>query len=284
MSVAVIADDAAAVPRELATRLGIRLVPMQLEIGGRPVPTDQLEMGELVRHLDDGVQTSGPPPGAFVEAVTEAVTEGGPADGVVILTVAQRFSSTYQTAQTATRLLPEATPVRVVDTGTAAGGEGLVVLAAAQAARAGAPLEAVVAKAEEVRPRVRLVAAVDHLTYLVRGGRVPASVGRMGDRLGLRVLFELRDSHVRPLAPGRTRSSAVDQLLGHWRRSRPSGPHHLHLSALHALRSEEADQLLGAISAEVEPETAFIATFGAVMVAHTGPGVVGLAWWWEPAA
>lgn len=278
MSVAILADDAAAIPSELAKPLGILLVPMQLEIDGRAIRSDQMEMEELVRHLDRGVQTSGPSPGAFVQALSELPQH----DGAVILTVAQRFSSTYQAAMSASNLGSSAGSIRVLDTGSAAGGEGLVVLAAAQAAQAGASIEEVVARAEHVRRQVRLVAAVDQMTYLVRGGRVPASLGKVGERLGVRVLFELRDSRVRPLAPHRTRSAVIHQLLNHWRRSKPDEPsHQLHISALHALRPEEAQELLDAVTAEVEPATAYIASFGAVMVAHTGPGVLGLAWWWE---
>lgn len=277
MTVAILADDAAAVPSDLAARLGITLVPMQLEIDGQAVSTDQLAMEELVARLDGGVQTSGPPPGAFVEALEDL--EG--VDGAVILTVAQRFSSTFQSALTATKLGGDL-PVAVVDTGSAAGGEGLVVLAAAQAAAAGGSVDDVVRRVEQVRPQVRLVAAVDHLAYLVRGGRVPASLGRFGDRLGVRVLFELRDSHIHPLTPGRTRTPVVHQLVSQWHKSRPQDPDsRLHIAALHALQPAEAQALLDAVTAEVQPATAFIATFGAVMVAHTGPGVLGLSWWWE---
>ena len=57
----------------------------------------------------------------------------------------------------------------------------------------------------------------------------------------------------------------------------------LHVAALSALDADPADQLLTRIRAETdEIATAFIASFSAVMIAHTGPGLVGLSWWWEP--
>lgn len=277
MTVGVIADDAAAVPPELASQLGIILVPMQLEISGQPVSTDQLPLSELVERLDDGVQTSGPSPGAFTQALEQL--EGS--EGAVVLTVGQRFSSTYQSATTAARLVSRL-PVRVVDTGSAAGGEGLVVLAAAREAATGGDLDTVVRRAERVRHEVRLVAAVDHLDYLLRGGHVPGGLGRIGARLGVRVLFELQRSRIRPLVPGRVRSPVTDQLLAHWRRSRPADPGaRLHVAVLHALRRDDAETLLATITAETPAETAFVASFGAVMVAHTGPGLLGIAWWWE---
>jgi DegV family protein with EDD domain len=273
--VVVIADSAAALDPSLADRYGVVTVPMQIEIGGVPVDEADVSLDELVKHLDEGVQTSGPPPGAFAEAVESHAGD----EGALILTVGQRLSSTYQSAVSAATMASDPSKVRVVDTGTAAGGEGLVVLAAAEAAQANASLGEVEARANDVSERVRLVAAVEELTQLVRGGRVPAVAARAGNRLGVRPLFELRREHIRPLRPAFSSDGAIDQILGQWRRSRVDGAP-LHVAVLHALREEDAQILLGKVRAEVEPVTAFVGTFGPVMVAHTGPGVIGLAWWW----
>jgi DegV family protein with EDD domain len=273
--VVVITDSAAALDQSLADRYGVVTVPMQLEIGGVPVDEADVRLDELVKHLEEGIQTSGPPPGAFAEALE---SHAG-AEGAVILTVGENLSSTYQSAVSAATMTSDPSRVRVVDTGTAAGGEGLVVLAAAEAAQAGASLGEVEARASEVSERVRLVAAVEELTELVRGGRVPAVAARAGNRLGVRPLFELRREHIRPLRPAFSSDGAIDQILGHWRRSRVDGAP-LHVAVLHALREDDAQILLAKVRAEVEPVTAFVGTFGPVMVAHTGPGVIGLAWWW----
>jgi DegV family protein with EDD domain len=278
MPVAVVADSAAALDPALAAAHRIVTVPMQLEIGGVPVAEADMGLDELVAHLDDGVQTSAPPPGAFVEAIESAVADG--ADGVVVLTVGRNLSSTYQSAVTAAGVADTDVPVRVVDTGTAAGAEGLVVLAAAQAAAAGGTVDEVEGRAQLAAERVRLVAAVEHLTYLVRGGRLAASAARAGTHLGVRPLFELRRAHIRPLRPSLSSEGAFDQVLAQWRKSRVDGAA-LHVAALHALRGDDAEALLEKVRAECEPATALVGTFGPVMVAHTGPGVIGLAWWWE---
>jgi fatty acid-binding protein DegV len=56
----------------------------------------------------------------------------------------------------------------------------------------------------------------------------------------------------------------------------------LHVAALHAEAEEDAKGLLKQVTTEVTPATAFVAPFNSVMVVHTGLGLVGLAWWWEP--
>jgi DegV family protein with EDD domain len=276
VTVRIVCDSAAALDSELVALHRIAMVPMELSIAGERISEEELTPDQVVARLEDGVQTSGPAPGAFAEAIAAVA---GP-DGVVVLTVASRFSSTFQAARAAAALIGDGVPVRVVDTGTAAGGEGLVVLAAAEAARAGAGLDQVVARAELAGSRVRLVAAVDRLTYLVRGGRVQASAARLGNRLGVRVLFELRRSGPRPLRPVVGAEAAFEQLLSQWRRTIVPDAE-LHVAALHALRPEEGAALLDAIGREIKPATALVCELGPVMLAHTGPGVVGLSWWWD---
>jgi len=239
-----------------------------------------------VRHLGDGVRTSSPPPGRFAAAIQQGRDRDGGGDGVLVLTVARSMSSTYQAATLAARRAtgPGRGRVEVLDTGTAAGGQGLVVLAAARAARQGRPLADVAATARAAAQRVRLIATLDSLDQLVAGGRLPRTVGRLGTLLGVQPLFEFSHGAIHPRAPAFSRAAARRRILARWRSTRPRDPAALHVAALHALAPHEAESLLSAVRAELgtDPATAFIAEFGAAMVAHTGPNLTGLAWLWEP--
>jgi DegV family protein with EDD domain len=272
MAVAVITDSAAALDKGLTERFDITVVPMRLTIGGTTYPDDQVTLEEVVRRIDEGVHTAGPAPGAFAEAI-EARQSG---DGVVVLTVSERMSSTHKAALLAAE--SAGGEVQVVDTTTAAGAEALVVLAAAEAAGHGEPLDEVVNRARLVSGRVRLVAAVNTLKYLVRSGRLPDIAGRAGTYLGLRPLFEFQQGGIRPLRPSLSRDAALEQLLNHWRRSKVRGAP-LHVAALHAAEPESAQHMIDVVRSEVEPATAFVGSFGPVMIVHTGP-LTGLAWWW----
>ncbi len=280
MSVAIITDSAASLPAELTERWRIRVVPLHLLTEGRDVRDGDLPLAKVVDQVVRNpreISTSGPAPGEFLAALEEV---GGP-DGTVIFTIAGNMSSTYKAAWTASTLADS--PVRVVDTGTAAGAEGLVVLAAAEAASRGEPMASVEARAAEVADKVELVAAVAGLEHLQRSGRVPGIAGWAGRRLGLHPLFSFRGGRVVPLRPAQGRASSLDRLVSRWRRSRPHAPARLHVAALHALSADEAEQLLDRVRAECEPATSFVGEFSPVMVAHTGPGLIGLAWWWERA-
>jgi DegV family protein with EDD domain len=261
VTVAVVTDSAASIPPELAAERGVVVVPLHLMVGSGT--------------------TSSPSPGEFLTAAERA---GG--DAVVILTVSSRVSGVWNAA----RLAADSArmPVTVVDTETAAGAQALVVLAAADAATAGADAAGVEAAARTAIDGVRLVAVVDGLDHLVRSGRVPGIAGWAGRMLGLQPLFEFRHGAARRLRPATSREAALTRIFGHWRRSHARvGPdHHLHVVGLHASAESDAEALGKRVREELAPAvpaTDLILEFSPVMVAHTGPGLVGLAWRWEQA-
>jgi DegV family protein with EDD domain len=276
MAVAIITDSAAALPPELIERHRIGVVPMWLTIGGESVREGDVPLESLLDRHD--VTTSGPTPGEFEAAIKERMQEPD-VDAIVVCTIAATMSSTHEAAVLGARAAGG--PVRVIDTATAAGAQGLVVLAAASAAGAGKSADGVEAVARDAIDRVRLIAMVPTLDHLVRSGRVPNIAGWAGKRLGIAPLFEFRDGGAHPMRPSRGSDAALDRIVSHWRRSRVDGAR-LHVAALHARAPDAAQRLLDAVQAEAEPQTAFSASFGTVMVVHTGPGLVGLAWWWEP--
>ena len=273
MSVAIVTDSAAALPAELVARHRITVVPMWLTIAGQSVREGERPLSELLG--DERVATSGPAPGEFEAAIEPRLGD----DGVLVLTIAASMSSTHEAATVAARELGER--VRVVDTATAAGAEALVVLAAAAAAERGASLDEVEAVAKDVVERVQLVASVPNLDHLVRSGRVPGIAGWAGRRLGINPLFEFRGGKVHRLRPALSADAALDRMGSRFRRSQEPNTS-LHVVALHALAPDAAERLLERVEAEVAPATKFTGEFGSVMVVHTGPGLYGLAWWWEP--
>ena len=251
---------------------------MGLVIGERAVPDTEVSTAELLARLPSGeITTSGPTPGDFSAAIAQVLER---ADEVLVLTLSAEMSSTYASAELAAHLASGS--VRVLDTGSAAGGEGLVALAAARAAAEGAPIGRVEATARAVIERVHLMATVDDLDHLARSGRVPAIASRAASTLNVKPLFEFRHGQVRSLAPARGQRSARRHIVERCLADRPSTGHpSLHLAALDAEATDRARALLDDVLAAVPDADWFIGSFGPVMLVHVGPGLSGLAWWWE---
>lgn len=277
MTVGIVTDSSSCVPPEQVADLGIRKVPLQLSIDGRTRAADQVSRDQLLDLLDGDHQlsTAAPSPGSYLDAI-ESADDG---DGVVVVSLASQMSSAHQNARLAADMAGGDT--RVVDSGTAAGGAGLVAIAAASAARSGADLDAVAATCRTASSRVRLVAAVGSLEHLARSGRVPELAGRAGDSLGVRPLFEFRDGAAHVLRPSLSADAVQDRLVRRLRDDQPTADARLHVCALHGDRPAEAAALLGRATATTPVDTCFRAPFDAAMLIHTGPDLIGIAWWWQ---
>lgn len=282
--IGIVTDSAASMDPSLLESGPIRVVPMQLELDGRPLE----ESGTSVETVDEvlagrkpgRLATSAPSPGAFLGAIEEA-NDG---DGVVVLTVSAQMSGTYAAARLAAGMSDA--KVEVVDTGTAAGAEGLVALAAHDEAAAGGSYESVVKQAGLVAGRVRMVATVGDLRPLARSGRLPAPLARMGTRMGVRPVFQYRDGSISVLRPALSDRKSKEALISAWTDSAPAdgGSHRLHVCASYGADRAAAEELIAEVSRRCSPATAYVARFGPVMVAHTGTDLLGLSWWWEPSA
>lgn len=280
MTVGVVTDSACSLPAELAAANGVVVVPMHVNVGGETYRDGELGLEEVAAKLGQGLSTSGPAPGELVDAI-EAADSG---DGVAVLTISSQMSSTHRAALLAKTVLGGKRRVAVLDTGTAAGAQGLVVLAAARAALAGQDLDKVAAAAEGAAQGVRLLATLPSLEQLARSGRVPGAAAWGAAWLGLNPLFEFQKGKVRPLRPSRSPQAAHRRLVEAFYADLDRAPgRRAHVAALHSMDEAVAKALLDDVYRRVEPASAFVGSFSSVMLAHTGPGLAGLAWWLEGA-
>jgi DegV family protein with EDD domain len=277
--IAVVTDSAACLPEELLQQYGIHVVPFGL-IWGDEVLRDGIDITPEVfyhrlRTSEELPTTSQPSLGDFLRVYQPLA---GKVDGIVSIHIPQALSGTVSGAQAAARLLGEM-PVRVVDSGTAVMAQGFVVLAAARAAAAGAGLDEVVRAAEEMVPRVHLLAALDRLDYLARSGRVPGVVALVGSALHIAPVFTIQQGHVTVVARARSKRRALKSMLDRMAeltRRRPT-----HAAVFHADVPDEAESLRAQVADRFNCMELYVTEFTPVMGSHTGPGVLGVAFYTE---
>ena len=277
MTVGVVTDSASSLGEEQAATAGVEVVPMKLVLDGEEVEERAVSPEALSGAMAEKFETASPAPADFAAAI-ERSDDG---DGVVVLTVSARMSSTILSARTGAAASGHR--VEVLDTETAAGAEGLVVLAAAREAARGASLERVVGRARKVAAAVRLVAEVGELAPLVRGGRLAGPLARLDELVGIRPVFEFRRGRIRLLRPARSHEAAVKAMLSRVGEA-PGRRARLHVAGLYGRDEAQCAGMVGALEAHHGAIVASLSRFSPVMVAHTGLDVSGLAWWWEPPA
>lgn len=279
--VAVVVDSAASLPADFAERSQLYVVPMTLNIAGATYldgrDLSPSKFYRMLRSSPTPPSTSSPSPASFLDAFRQAAERS---QSALCLTVASRFSASLDSAVTAAREAKEALPdlkVSVIDSQSAAGGEGLIALEAWRAAAAGGGLDEVTAAAQQAIERVRLLAFLDTLYYLWKGGRVPAIAHAGASLLRLKPLFELRKGQVQTVARPRTHRRAMRRLLELMLDRVGAGP--VHATVMHADAPEAAEELRQRVAAQFQCEELFVSEFTPVMGAHTGPGLVGVAFW-----
>ena len=277
--VVVVTDSSANVPPELARPLNIRVVPQLLAVNGRTMHDGvDITPGELYRKLRTSKsqpKTSAPSVGDFVRVYASAVQE---ANGIVSIHLSPRLSVTYSVALTASQLL-DGTPIRVINCHTAAMAHGFVVLEAARMAAAGADLDAVVARAEEIASKVNLLAMIDNLEYLRRGGRIGGAASLLGTVLQIKPVVYLADGHVEVFAKPRTRAKAVRVMIESMTHQVEDRP--VHVAIMHADALEEAEAMGDQVAARFQCVELYVTEFTPVMGAHAGPGLLGVVFYVE---
>ena len=279
--VAIVVDSGACLPAYLVECWQITVVPHILVIEGVPL-RDGLDITpeafyRLLREGRETPTTSAPSPAAFLEAYAAA---GQIAPHILCIVVAMGFSASYDAALAASEEAKDALPgmrIDLLDSRAAAGATGLLALSAAQAAAAGDDLEQVVQKAKQIIPRLRLLATLDSLRYLSRSGRVSRLQAWAGSTLGIKPIFELRDGQPKLLEKPRSRRQALGRLLWNMRTAASDGP--LYVNVMEADAAIEAEWLRDRVDAEFDCREIFVSQFTPVMGAHTGPGLLGVAFY-----
>ena len=242
------------------------LLPLRIRFPGEEVTDGHVARERIVAALrrGDAVKTCPPSPADYLLAIERAG-----ADEAIVLTPAAEFTVMYRNAQVAAR--HASIPVRVVDVRTAAAGHGLVAQATAVRLATGIDAATAAGIAADAASRVELVATIDSVEHLSRGGRVPSNTFSVAARRGVQPVFRLTRGEVQPVAIPREADGAVDQLVALWRAGQ--GADAAETVVMHAGREEEAAALAATLDGP-----AMVVPFSPAMTVHTGPGVLGVAW------
>ncbi|MZF88073.1 DegV family protein [Streptomyces sp. SID5643] len=272
--VAIVTDSTAYLPTRTMERHGITAVPLTVVLGDRALEEGtEISTRALAQALQKRrpVTTSRPAPAVFEETYRKVAESG--ATGIVSLHLSAELSGTYDAAVVAARQSP--VPVRVVDTGVIAMALGFCALAAAEVAESGGTVDEAVAAAEKKAAGTSAYFYVDTLDYLRRGGRIGAAQALLGSALAVKPLLQLADGRIEPLEKVRTASKAIARLeeIAADRAGSAQVDVAVHHLAAPDRASALADRLRTRVSGLADLH---VSEVGAVIGAHTGPGLLGV--------
>ncbi len=285
--VTVVTDSSVGLPNAVMKQYDILFAPLQIIFGDRGyldrIGLTPADFYSLLEKSDRLPTTSAPKPQDFMEVYRQAAQR---TKGVACICLTRQFSTmgleaALQAREQAKELLPD-TQIEIIDSRSAVGGMGLIVLAAVRAAKEGKSLPEVVAAAESVREKINVIAVMDTLKYLAKGGRIGKAAYWAGSLLSIKPILEVSNitGAVEPIERVRTKQKAVDRLL-EIVSERVKDRGRIHAIVDHGNVSLEAESLKQQVVSNFDCREVYISDVSPACGVHLGPGVVGLSFYAE---
>ena len=276
----IIVDSTADLRPETAARVDV--VPLSVFFGDQAyvsgVTITPRQFYEMLVESDVLPTTSQPAPYLFEEAYEKAVSEGYE---VICLTCSGKLSGTHQSANIAAAAFAD--KVHVLDSGTIAIGLGVLVEYALELVDRGLTAEEILRELMQKRERIRILALVDTLEYLKKGGRISSAVALAGGLLNIKPVISVNGGEIRLLGKARGSrqgNNLLVQEIGKAGGVDFTGPVMLGYTGLSDALLQKYIQDSAALW-EGHLENLPVSIVSSVVGTHVGPGAVAVAFFAE---
>ncbi len=274
MTVRIVTDSTADIPPEVAKELGIWVVPLYVHFGSEVyrdgVDLSAAEFYQKLRSSKSLPTTASVSPSEFAQVCDQLAER---TDEILAIMISAKMSSTYDVASQGKELRKRKDcRVEVIDSQLVLMALGLVVIAAAKEAQAGASLDQVIDMVRSAPAKVHARMAFDTLEYLRKGGRIGAAQALLGTLLSYKPILAIKDGVAAPVARERTWAKAVEHL----RRFARKFSNIREMAVEYTTAPDEAAALAQYLGELFPKQRIYISTVGAVTGTHLGPGALGV--------
>lgn len=284
-TVAVVTDSVAQVPDGDAERLGVSIVPFSVHIENEEF-LDGVDLPPRLlyqRMCEEKIvpRTSAPSPADYLNVFRSHLDKG--IQAIIQLCLSSKLSSAYNNACEAAKRACEEFPgrsVKVIDTLLAAIPQGFIVMDAAERALRGDSLSEILQSVKKSVHQCGLAATPGTLEYLARGGRIGKAAFLLGSMVKIKPILTLEEGVVSPIRNVRTEKRALEAIIDYVAK-KLQGHKNFQAAILEADDAERALVLRDLVLEKLNPAKIIQTEFTPVMGVHTGPGLVGLAYFYE---
>ncbi len=276
--VLVITDTVACIPNDLAAELGIKIVPAANIMFGDQTYIDGITLTaadayELIKKDPDKFMTSAVTPSLLIEEYGKIGSEYQEA---LFITLSSSLSATFKTANLAAENFKEKSPritIKIFDSKSVGGGQGLVVLAVAKAAKAGMNLDQLIELAEKARQNTHGIMMLDTLRYVYRTGRMSKIGSRIASMFNIRPINEItEDGRVEMVDRTRNREAGLERMIEII--GEEAGTDSLHFMLSHAAAPDMVDIFRDMLKQKFNCLSIITSDYSPVMGYGAGPGAL----------
>ncbi len=271
MTVKIVTDSVSDIPPQVAQELGITVVPLYVRFGTEAYRDGvDLSTDEFYRKLVSSrtfPTTAAPSPGEIMAVYKKLAKES---NEILSIHLSSKFSAFYDAALQAKEQMEGECRVEVIDCHSAILGQGLIVIAAAKEAQAGASLDQIADMVRRAIPKTHVRMCFDTLEYLRRGGRIGRARALLGTILKVNPILAIKDGEAVPFGRERSRTKAIQRLFEFVK-----GFNNIReLGVEYATTPDEAERLAHRLGSLFPRERIYISKVGCVVGAHVGPHVI----------
>ena len=272
--IAIVTDSGADLPPE-SDELNIHVVPVRYHFGNKgyidKVSQSSKEFFQELKTNPIHPQTSQPTPGDFRRQYQFLSTHY---KSVISIHLSKKLSGTFQSAQTASKRVPESSTT-LIDSMSASVAQGLIVMYAAKLAKEGISHDEIIEKVNSIIPRTNVYLAIYDLTYPVRGGRLKKSVKVIADLLRIRPVLTAKDGII-DKAGILLGTKNLERKFASFIRKRLNKNKKYIVQLGHCNNPEGAELLKIAIADYKNIEEIYVIEMGCALGVHAGPGSMSI--------
>ena len=274
MSVKIVTDSTSDISPDLATSLGIEVVPGYIRFAKDTYRdgVDISKSGFYQKMADSPFHpvTSEATPKDFAEIYSRYKHE---VKGIVSIHISSKISRMYDSARKGKKLAKAECTIEVIDSHFTSIGLGLIVIAAARLANTGGNIQDIVSEAKRAISQISMLGLFDTMKYIARGGRATKHVMELSSIFRIKPLLTFRDGEIVVEGLARTLKGGSERLVEFI----SNAPGIQDLSIAYSTDYDSAIALKQRLGSVFPEQKIYIEQIGAALGSHSGPGAIFVA-------
>lgn len=281
MSIAIVTDSTADIPKDLVEKYKIKVVPLSVIFGEESFLDDGVDITieEFYRKMRTSEiipTTTQPTPSDFVKTYKELLKDH---NSIVSIHISKKMSGTIDSAEIAKKEFPDK-DIEIIDSELVHMPCGFLVLKAAKLAQDGKSKEEILKAVSDIKSKINVLFSPSTLEYLKRGGRIGRAKALLASLLQIKPILTLHLGEVSPYKNTRRWEQAKNEIINSMKNMIEEGENMV-VSVADSDAKEDGDEMAERIKATFNPKQLLRVDIGCIVGAHLGPGGIGITFYEE---
>ncbi len=279
--IAIITDSTSDIPKDLAEKLNIKVVPLSVIFGQESFLDDgkEITLKEFYKKIRTSKKlptTTQPTPKDFIKTYTDILRNY---NSILSIHISKKMSGTINSAEMAKKEMP-GRDIEIIDSEYVHFPLGFLVLKAAQLSQEGRSKQEILKEVYDLKSKIKVLIVPSTLEYLKKGGRIGKAKGLIASILEIKPILTIHDGEISQFKTTRRWNQAKSELINSIK-SMVKNPQNLIVSIGDSDAKEDAEEMYGRIKETFNPKKIIRVDIGTVVGTHLGPGGLGITFYEE---